>query len=123
MILAIAVSCLPGTGADLRRFPELVEILTLNRKLADLTKPGRPQPAWAEHGEQDTRSLRRLPRDHPRKTANLSTHGVITGELRARKRARVVRTGGRWKRTCLGRHLASGLPVCRLRLAGLIQRH
>jgi hypothetical protein len=25
--------------------------------------------------------------------------------------ARVVRTGGRWKRTCLGRHLASGLPV------------
>ena len=23
----------------------------------------------------------------------------------------MVRTGGRWKRTCPGRHLASGLPV------------
>ncbi len=28
----------------------------------------------------------------------------------------MVRTGGRWKRTChYGRHLASGLPVCKLR--------
>ena len=35
----------------------------------------------------------------------------------------MVRTGGRWKRTChYGRHLASGLPVCRLRQHGLIER-
>ena len=38
-------------------------------------------------------------------------HGIVTGELRARKRARVVRTGGRWKRTRHGGHLAIGLPV------------
>ena len=35
----------------------------------------------------------------------------------------MVRTGGRWKRTChYGRHLASGLPVCRLRAHQLIER-
>jgi hypothetical protein len=28
-------------------------------------------------------------------------------------RARPVRAGGRWKRTCEGRHLANGLPVLR----------
>ena len=35
----------------------------------------------------------------------------------------MVRTGGRWKRTChYGRHLASGLPVCRLRAHRIIER-
>ncbi|MGH9477506.1 MAG: hypothetical protein ACRD1C_14475 [Terriglobales bacterium] len=35
----------------------------------------------------------------------------------------MVRTGGRWKRTCQhGRHLASGLPVCRLRAHQIIDR-
>ena len=32
-----------------------------------------------------------------------------------RKGARVVRTGGRPKRTCTSRHLAGGLPVSRYR--------
>ena len=32
----------------------------------------------------------------------------------------MVRTGGRWKRTVLGKHLASGLPVCKLRGKQLI---
>ena len=36
---------------------------------------------------------------------------IVTGELRAPKGARVVRTGGRWSRTVATRHLASGLPV------------
>ena len=34
----------------------------------------------------------------------------------------MVRTGGRPKRTCTSRYLAGGLPVCRLRLGGLIRR-
>ena len=35
----------------------------------------------------------------------------------------MVRTGGRWKRTChYARHLASGLPVCKLRGKQLISK-
>ena len=68
----------------------------------------------AAHGpdaQEDPHGLRPLPPGHPRRAADRSTHGVVTGEPRASKGARVVRTGGRWKRTRLGGHLASGLPV------------
>ena len=45
---------------------------------------------------------------------NRDTHGVITREPDARKRARPVRAGGRWQRTHTNGHLANGLPVPRL---------
>jgi hypothetical protein len=47
---------------------------------------------------QDPRGLRGLPPGHPRRATDRDTHGIVTGELRASKGARVVRTGGRWKR-------------------------
>ncbi len=53
------------------------------RKLADLTRPGRPTGVGATHGEtatQDPRGVRRLPRHHPRPETNRDTHGVVTGE-------------------------------------------
>jgi hypothetical protein len=53
------------------------------------------------------------PPGHPQQAANRETHGVVTRELRAVKAARVVRTGGRPKRTCTRRHLAGGRPVCK----------
>jgi putative transposase len=68
------------------------------------------------HGEtatQDPRGLPSLPRHHPRAATNRDTHGVITGEPDARKRARPVRAGGRWKRTRTSGYLANGLPVPR----------
>ncbi len=62
------------------------------RKLADLTRPGRPQPAWAQ---RMARMHRKTLIGHPHRC-----HGIATGEPRASKGARVVRTGGRRKRTC-----------------------
>ena len=48
---------------------------------------------------------------------------LINGTGGSGKLARVVRTGGRWKRTChYARHLASGLPVCKLRGKQLISK-
>ena len=51
------------------------------RKLADLTRPGRPQPAWAhlmaKMRAQDPRGLHRLSHRHPREAASRSNiHGV-----------------------------------------------
>src|SRR5208337_5545272 len=61
--------------------------------------------------QEDPHRLLYLPQRHPRTATSRDIHGVVTGELRAPKGARVVRTGGRWKRTVPAQHLASGLPV------------
>ncbi len=75
------------------------------------------------HAQEDPRGLHLLPHGHPRRAANRRIHAIVTGEPRAGKLARVVRTGGRWKRTCHnGRHLASGLPVCKLRGKQLVTK-
>ena len=67
------------------------------RKLADLTQPGRPQPAWAQlmakRRTQDPRGLPPLPRQHPRAATHRDTHGVITGEPVRGNGARAVRRG------------------------------
>jgi hypothetical protein len=88
------------------------------RKLADLARTGRPQPAWAQlmatMRRKDPPGLHHLPPGHPREATNRGTHGVVTGELRAGKLARVVRTGGRWKRTCTRqapRQRPTGVPL------------
>jgi hypothetical protein len=76
------------------------------RKLADLTRTGRPRPG----------GLHPLPSGHPPR-APYRPHGVIAGERRAGKLARGVRTGVAGKGPAQGGHLASGLPVCGISLA------
>ena len=58
----------------------------------------RGRSSWPGYAERPSWSAP-LPRGHPRQAANRVTHGVVTGEPDAPKGARVVRTGGRWKRT------------------------
>lgn len=74
------------------------------RKLADLAKTGRPQPAWAQlmaKRRRKTLVVCNVCHDsiHGRQP-NRVNHGAVTGEPDAGKLARPVRTGGRWKRTC-----------------------
>jgi hypothetical protein len=73
------------------------------RSLADLVTPGQPQPGWAHLMPCAGRPWwsAPLPPGHPRGAASRGTHGIVAGEPRAGKLARVVRTGCRWKRTCL----------------------
>src|SRR5436309_14272263 len=51
---------------------------------------------------QDPHRLHRLPPRNPRTATKRDTHEIVTGELRASKGARVVRTGDHWKRTRQG---------------------
>ena len=84
------------------------------RKLADLTRPGRPQPAWATaHGpnaQEDPRGLHPLPRRHPRYNLTAARH--------SHWRATCSETGPRGsdrgpveKGLAYDRHLATGPPV------------
>ena len=69
------------------------------RKLADLDRPGRPQPAWdqlmAKTAQEDPHRLRRLPCSHPWRATNRDTHAVVTGEPDARKASPSGSGGGR----------------------------
>ena len=73
------------------------------RKLADLARPGRPQPAWAYlMATMRRKTLVVCAPCHQAIHAGQPTAAptaIVTGEPRAGKLARVVRTGGRWKRT------------------------
>ena len=105
---------LPGR-CELCEQPGKVQVHQV-RKLASLGQPGRPQPAWAAaHGQetaQDPRGLLALPRHHPRAGTNRDTHGVVTGEPRASKDARVVRAGAAGKGPSAKRAAPRrGLPV------------
>jgi hypothetical protein len=59
------------------------------------------------HAQEDPRGLHALPPGHPHRAASRHNHGIVAGEPRAGKLARVVRTGGR-KRT---RHTAGTSPA------------
>src|ERR1019366_6278521 len=70
----------------------------------------------ATHGQdaqKDPRGLHRLPPGHPRATTHREIHGVVTGEPRASKDARVVRTGGRPKRACTRSVLVGAISMAR----------
>jgi|tagenome__1003787_1003787.scaffolds.fasta_scaffold20935679_4 group II intron reverse transcriptase/maturase len=73
------------------------------RRLADLAKPGRPQPAWAQLMAKRRRKTLVVCRPcHEAIHAGTArrAHEEVTGEPDAVKAARPVRAGGRWKRTC-----------------------
>ncbi len=82
------------------------------RKLANLHRPGQPQPAvGAAHDQTSTqipRGLQRLSRPHPRATRH-TDHAVVTGEPVTGKPVRRVREGTHGKRTDITcRHRARG---------------
>jgi len=72
------------------------------------TATARVGASHGHHAQGDPRGLHPLPPGHTRRAANRCIHGIVTGEPRAGKLARVVRTGGRWKRT---RHKAGTSPA------------
>ena len=84
------------------------------RKLADLTRPGRPQPAWAQLMAKMRRKTLIVCTPchqaiHARATSR-DTHGNSHWRATCSETGPPVRTGGRWKRTRPSGHLASGLP-------------
>ena len=98
-----------GTGHPAPRGPVRVVPAARGRGSPPGPQARRPHPAGtpaarvgATHGQdaqEDAHRLHPLPPGHPRGHAH-RCHGIATGEPRAPKGARVVRTGGRRKRTC-----------------------
>ncbi|MGV9386731.1 reverse transcriptase domain-containing protein [Nonomuraea sp. NPDC003707] len=71
------------------------------RKLADLARPGKPQPAWAQLMARKRRKTLVVCSSchehiHARQPTR-DTHGMVTGEPDTRKRVRPVRKGGTGK--------------------------
>jgi hypothetical protein len=94
------------------------------RRLADLATPGQPNPdgrkSWPDDGARPSWSAKpattpSTPGNPPHCSRN-SHRKATCGESRMRSFG-----GGRWKRTCPSRHLASVLPHSLSRRAGVVQ--
>ena len=83
------------------------------RSHQDRTAAARVGTAHGPDAQENPRGLHPLPHRHPPRAA-CRPHGVVAGELRASKLARVVRTEVAGKGPAHSRHLAGGLPVYRV---------